>query len=254
MLLGSSRVTFADPSSGATLLDLLESDLQSQVPHLTWLCAGVTLFASPTMAARAQKLLDEHKPDLVMLEVPAFACIQPSVLLRIKRRAPVLYPVCLALTRMLKSIGGGGLEGTTSWRGNIFRFPRDLVMRVIGGETELRAEEALASTTATLDTILQGEDVAVACRLPTALWPIPAPFRREATRRLDYLRSGVADHCAQRHVACYDFVEAAKRGGVVLGHLADGRHKDRPNTELEARLVAQQVIHLLRLDGASRES
>ena len=89
------------------------------------------------------------------------------------------------------------------------------------------------------------------CRLPTALWTIPAPLREEVYRRLEYLTAGIVAYCERRRVRYYDFVAGAERERSTLGLLPDCFHKDRASTELEARLVSDHVLHELGIKPAS---
>jgi hypothetical protein len=249
LLLGSSRVTHRDPATGLTLPATLCSRLADLAPALHWRCSGQLLFVGPSMADRARALVLSEEPDALVLDLPSLSYIYQSVLLRVRNRWPPLYSVSKRLARRFRRLGGGGANASQSWRGSVFRLPQVFAVRLLGADSELSPEQALVYMTDMLDALTKFEDLSIVCRLPTAAWPIPGPLRGEAMRRLDFVRARIAEYCDRRRVPYYDLLEGLRQEAITFGLSRDGLHKDGRTTEIEADLIAREVVNELGQTG-----
>lgn len=253
LVLGSSRVTYAD--SGAPDLAALVADAMQRGTGVGWRCASELLFPTASMAERAGRLVARHDPDAVVLDLPGFAYMYQSVVTRIRKRWPRLYPGANALMSRLQALSGGGNDGGDSLRGWIFRAPRRLALTVLGAESEISPEEAIAYFTATLETLLRREDLTIICRLPTNTWQMPRAIREEAERRLVVVRRAVTDYCDQHHIPYYDLFQGLADRGLSWGFAEDRIHKDRRTTQVDIEMMTECLAAALDLDpGTARTS
>ncbi len=249
LLLGSSRVTHHDQETGLTLPETLVETLTLMAPGVQWECSGQLLFVAPTMAQRARELVLAVGPDAVVLDLPSFSYVYQSVLLRVRNRWPLLYWASRRVARRFRRIGGGGANASQSLRGSVFRLPQLLAVKIIGADSEISVDAALGYMTEMLDVLTALEDLSIVCRLPTAAWPIPVPLRKEAMRRLGIVRERIIEHCDRRRVPYYDLLAGLADEGISFGLDRDGLHKDRRTTEIEADLIAREVVKELGQTG-----
>lgn len=237
LLLGPSGILETDSGNTGTMADMLRDALARSHPDLDWQCRPELFFISEGMADRALASVERSRPDAVglLLGAPAFSF--DFVGYRMRRRYPWLYAAALAFSSKLKTVAGGGTDGSDGARGLLYRLPYRLARAVIGAEPAIAVPDAIRCTNETIDSLARSEDVAFVCRVA-----LPSPYYRdweaESRSRVKEFNAAVTQHCETRRTPSYDLVLEMAGEGRSPGFRDPGPHLDRPTREFDMKVMA----------------
>ena len=239
LLLGSSRLNYVEGDPSGSLTALLSAALGERAVSVTWRVEGRPLFYGPRMPEVARRHWETTRADFVVVDLGSNAFADDVPIARIRRRWPRLYPFARRMAERFKVMAGGGQ--VASPRGWLFRFPRWLVLRLVGAEPEVEMEAATAATLATLDQLLRLEDPVVICSF--GFMPEPSGPRARAVyrSRVQPFTRRVLEYCREHHVAVYDRLEALAEAGRPAGRSVDRNYVDRATREFDAAKLAEMV-------------
>jgi hypothetical protein len=201
------------------------------------------------MADRAVRLVERHRPDVVLLRPTGRLFMHDDVPSKVKLRWPRLYSTAMRIARFFDDLSGGPRLDPTYRRRLLFSLPRWLAVRLIGVAPPVPVEEAAVNVLAAIDALVAREDIDVLCRFSAGNVDSNAP-PLERQRRIDYFSSSVRDHCRRRRVPCADNADIVRMLGGEYGYAPDGLHPGVEHRDLEARLIAADVLALARMsDG-----
>lgn len=163
LLLSTSTINFTEGDPRHTLVALLEDALQEKEPDIDWRCSGGLLYVTPSMAERARRMIKEMRPQVAIVRPTGNAFMHDEVVSRIRERWPALYPLAMRLADFFRDLGGGKRRGAEGLRGELFRIPRRLAVKLIGQAPRIRVERAVEYVQETLEDLLPVEDLEVVC-------------------------------------------------------------------------------------------
>lgn len=249
LLIGSSGVTFSESGPADTLAGLLERELTRRAPEAEWEC--LCFEASPTrnMADVVSATVEREAGDVVLLAPASSYFTYEYVVVRLRRISPRLYARTVAWTTWLKRMAGGGLEGSASPRGWLFRAPRWVGARVLGMEPRMKVEYAIENTTAALRWLVKQESVVTLVKLPTTSFELAGPRASVYLGRLNQFNDALHATCREHHVPCYELREAIGEAGAEARKGSDGSHWPIEVRRWDAGYLAGLVIEQLQLDN-----
>ncbi len=240
LLLGASHLTYTDTDTSATIPALVEADLASRLPDVSWRCEVRPLFFGPRMPELAERHARDLRPLAVVLSLVQDPFSDDVPIAVIRRRWPRFYPRARKLAERLKTIAGG--PGIQSPRGWVYRAPRRLLAALVGAEPEVDVEDAVRFTTATIDSLLRLEEPVVVCGF--SFTPHSPAGTRKAVydQRLALFRQRLRAYCEPRHVAVYDRNEALRSRGLQYESGRDRRYASIQTRRAQALEIADIVI------------
>ena len=237
-----------DPS----LYDLVMRQLTRRAPGYEWPPAVVPLFFSPRMATRAIERAKLHAPDAIVLVTSNNQFLAQPTLKRIEKMG-VMYKSARKVGYALRQLAGGGLDGSSSARGLLFRGPQAMARRILGDDVPpISMADSLAQTLETLSRLVELEDVPLVCRIgQLSLLPASPEVARQNRILVEEYNARVIDFCKQRHIPWYDMGARLSAAGIPIQWASDGTHMAQPIREFEAPILAGFILKALHLGSPS---
>jgi hypothetical protein len=251
LLLGSSGVNYSDTGPANSLTNLLAAELSRRAPHVTWTCECENIRPFSDMPERVQQAVEREQPDVVYLAPAASYFTYAFVVLRLRRLAPRLYKPAVALSRHMRRLAGGGLEGSPSPRGWLFRGPHWLAERLLGTEPSIGVDDAIENVSASLRYLVKQESLVTLFKVPTMSTDLPADRSAVYGRRLDRFQRALSAVCEERRMPYYELRQAAAAAGMPIERGGDGLHWTLETRKWEAGLLAGLILQHLGLEAAS---
>lgn len=116
-----------------------------------------TIWPNDVLPGKVEAWLAEYEPDLVFFKVSNFAVMHESVALRVQRRVPVIGP-------WLGRTGKKAADTPAINSRSSFRWLQRVALRVIGGETYVTADQAVAVFSTCIRRIVAHEEIVLVVR------------------------------------------------------------------------------------------
>jgi hypothetical protein len=244
LLLSTSTIHYTEGDPRHTLVALLEDALREKEPGVEWCCRGGLLYVTPTMAERARRMVEEKRPQAAIVRPTGNAFMHDEVVSRIRERWPALYPLAMRLADFFRDLGGSKRRGADGLRGELFRIPRRLAVKLIGQAPRIRVERAVEYVQETLEALLPMEDVEVVCFTSVGNSETLLP-PQEHERRKEYFLQTLEAYCRLRQIPFMRDNEIVREAGAGYVYGEDQWHSTLPFRQLDARAMADQVIRAL---------
>ncbi len=191
---------------------------------------------TPDFPARVERFLEQDKPDLVVLRVPAgYVCIE-SVPLKFERR----------FGRAGRKVAAAGVKSSgIRWLAfnPVYRGARWSLKQVVGGATYFTPGEVLESIDGALRVIGRREGVGIVVEGPAGIvhFGVTGRERARSEGRRMALHQPLAELCQKYHIEYIGYGTAVNAGGVRnrLGDATHGNaveHAERAETDVAAIL------------------
>jgi len=204
-------------------------------------CVSERLFYTASMADRAEKLVERHHADVVVLFLQKNQFTAGKVVFKVRKRWPGMYERALALSQRLKGLAGGGAYGAAGLRGWIFRAPVFFAQVIVGTDTEVSVEEAILRSRETLERLAKDEEATIVCKMPrvNSGW-VQSPKQLADVMRF---REALAEMCGSRLIPLYSEVDRPIVKRRWLRRTAPDRvHQNIDSREDDATVLVMQVL------------
>ena len=242
LILGSSSVTYGESGDSSTLPGLTELYLKERSPEHNWVCVSERLFYGDGMADRAEKLVQRHRPAVVVIYLQKSQFVSLKVVYQIRNRWPRMYESSLAFAKWLKGLAGGGSYGAAGLRGWLFRAPVFVLEHVIGTAPEIWVDDAIKCTRETIERLAKQENITILCKMPKETSGTPKTQRQLAWAAR--FRAEVATICESRRIPLFrsedDRPPARRRW--LRRRAEDGIHATPERRDEQASVLADQVL------------
>lgn len=244
LLLSTSTVNFTEGDPAHTLVALPHAAIERKQPEVDWRCEGGLFCVTPTMAARAKKMVEERRPQVAILRPTGNAFMHDEVVSRIRERWPALYPLAMKLDDFFRSLVGEKRRGAEGSLGELFRIPRRLAVRFIGLAPPIRGDQPTEIVNGAIDTLIPLEDVEIVCSCAVGNSETFLP-PEEHERREEYFLQAVEAHCRQRHVPSFRDHEGLREARVWYVYGEEQWHSTLAFRQVDAELIADLVLQAL---------
>jgi hypothetical protein len=242
LILGSSSVTYGESGDPSTLPGLTERYLKERSPAHNWVCVSERLFYSAGMADRADKLVERHRPAVIVIYLQKSQFVSLKVVYQIRNRWPRMYEGSLAFAKWLKGLAGGGGYGAAGLRGWLFRAPVFVAEHVIGTAPEIWVDDAIKYTRETIERLAKQENITILCKMPKETSGTPKTERQLAWAAR--FRTELAATCESRRIPLFrsedDRPPARRRW--LRRRAEDGVHATPERREEQASVLADEVL------------
>jgi len=241
-MLGSSGVTYSDTGPAGTLPNLLRAELTERRPDATWVVEAEEIPPARDMPDRVAAAVEAHRPDVVVAMMASNYFTYDSVSARVRRRWPALFRATRALSARVKLVAGGGVEGSASPRGWLFRGPRWLASRLVGAEPYMKLDNATDNSRLALEYLGGLPDIVAVCKLPATSRDVTLERRQVNEERVARFHAAMIDTCDRHSIRYYELLQALSAAGLEHKRTKDGLHPTLETRGAEAWIQADLVL------------
>lgn len=239
---GTSTLTYTEGDPTQSLIRLAETFLRERAPHIDWSCEAAMAYMNQSMLSKTLAAVDRMRPDTVVLRLVAFTFLDQTIAYKVRERWPVLYRPLRRVSEWMRNLTGGGRFGTDSRLGTLlYKWPRQLLVRVIGTAPEISVPDAITVTRATIEALLQRESLNVIVGLP--------PYVRgdnidaeEVKRRGELFTREIRAFLDERRVPYYDPMRLHRTGALIRNRGTDHWHPIVAARHQDARDAAELIL------------
>ncbi len=241
---GHSNIRFTEPGTDSDAVTLLQKSLSAMAPATDWECVPCYIRMGSGVAQRLTEIVDELRPDVVVLCLTGTGFAYDFVTTHLHRRWRRLYKPALRTAKWLKRTANLS-ETEFLPRKLLFQLPDEVAYRLLGGEPVLKVESAVAQATAAIDALVRYEDVVSLCRLPGVTMRVSGKRRRLYEQRITTHNAAVSELCRKRHVGVFEMDGELAKAARTPAYARDQMHFDSATRQFEAEVTAGHILRLL---------